>query len=192
MKTSSEQLTTAARTVSLEASANAGRIHPALLAIDDAEGHLRATAGGNSGGDMPDPTFNAVGKIDEAAKDRRRIETILTQQLGLSKELAGILANWAPNEDTQTRLRGVSLTNDDVWCANHHAHGMMETKAVGRTHCDWCTDFKQRYKILPTRWLCDVASRRRINSADIAKAIRDHAAELREKRAEAKLRNAAG
>lgn len=196
MSATTETLTQAARLISIEASANAGRIHPALLALDDAAGPLRAVGTDLKGvvqsSDHPDPTFASVGKIDEAAKDRRRVSSILTTQLNLSKELAGILANWAPDETKQAHLRGLNMSNESVWCPNHATHGMRETRGLDRQYCDWCTDFKQRHKILPTRWLCDVASRRKINSADIAKALRDAASEAREKRAEAKAQKSAG
>jgi hypothetical protein len=171
-----EQLVSASRTLALEASVNAGRITPALLALEEAAGPLSgAGSGGGSGGsDTPDPTFARVGKIDEAAADRRRVERIVLQQLALSKELTGLLAAWAPDEAAQAKARGVAMSNEDIWCPNHARHGMRETRLPEHKLCDFCDEFKREHSgLLPNRWLLDVRSRRRINSADVAKALAD-------------------
>lgn len=179
-----EQLVSAVRTLALESSQNAGRMNAALLAIDEADGPLSAAGdrGGSRGG-VPDPTFARVGKSDEAAQDRRRVERIVLQQLALSKELTGILLAWVPNERRQAELRGEQVSNEDIWCPNHAKHGMSETRAPDRRLCDFCDEFKREHNgKLPNRWLLDVRSRRKLNSADIARALTDIDAAAKAKR----------
>jgi hypothetical protein len=201
MSESRETLNRAARTIALESSVNAGRVAAALLAMDEASGPLRASSGsGASGGGKSDPTPAALGLNregdgpvryqDTSAHDRNRVEKILLRQLATSKELTGILSQWLPDEDRQKALRGVPITDDAIWCPNHQANGISETRAPGHKLCEYCDEFKRKYKgKLPNRWLLDVRQRRRINSTDEAKALNDIAVEERERRVAKKLAN---
>jgi hypothetical protein len=188
MKATKDTLISAARTVALESSVNAGRIAPALLSLEDCSGPLRAAGseGSSSSSDHPDPTFAAAGKRDEAAADRARVERLLFDMLRLSAELSNLLSSWAPDEAKQAELRGVRMSNEDMWCPNHRLHGMNENRSPGRKLCDFCDGFQREHKVLPGRWLLDVRARRRINSADLAKGVAEAKAAARREREEAK------
>lgn len=182
-----EQLVSAGRTLSLEASVNSGRMSAALLAMEAAAGPLSAGGQGSRGSDMPDPTFNSVGKEDQAADDRRRVEQIVKQQFDLSAELGVLLSAWSPNAEKQASLRGVPMSNENIWCPNHARHGMSETRAPGRKHCDFCdSTSRENDGLMPNRWLLDVKARRRVNSADIAKWRTDMVDEARDQREQRK------
>lgn len=177
-KSTREQMVSAMQALALEASLSAGRMAPALLAMEQADGPLRSSlgAGGSSGG-VSRPVEHAVGlcgpedrpvtpKRDVAAEDRRRAERLVWSMLEMSKELAGLLGAWVPDADAQSKLRGVRLDEESMWCPNHREHGIDEVRPTGRQLCGFCAGFKRKHGCLPTRWILDVRQRRRLNSAD--------------------------
>ena len=190
MSATDQQITSAASLVALEATTIAGRIPAALQAISDASGPLKASNGNSGGGDVSDPTFAALGVRDDdrgttvrdrdtASRDRRTIDRLIRRLLDDTGQVARILNGWAPDEDRQRAIRGSKATNDTIWCPNHRQHGIDTPKTPGRSLCDFCDQFRRDHKdpnsgqgLLPNRWLLDVHARRRVNSADLAHAVK--------------------
>lgn len=201
-KSTREQLVSAMQALALESSLNAGRMSPALLAMDQADGPLRSpsNAGGVSGGEPATPVERAVGLggpedrpprplSDVAADDRRRAERLVESMLAMSKELAGLLGAWMPDAEAQAKLRGVRLDEESMWCPNHRAHGIDEVRPPGRQLCIFCSWFKRKHGCLPTRWILDVRQRRRLNSADELHELELQREAARLEREEKKARN---
>lgn len=145
------------------------RIHDALRVIADATGGVsaRPTVGGGGttspkGSGISDPTARGAGVRDPARDDRRRIEQLIRELLDNSRRLSAIVDRYDPPAALQAALRGdATVTNDNLWCPNHLAHGHREPRGKGRTYCDWCDGTKRRFGRLPTARLIDAHGRGR-------------------------------
>lgn len=187
-----DQLTEATRILALQATANAGYVRPALAALNDASGALKAASSGPRGkGSHSDPTPGALGlngdhdngrirsAVDPASRDRDEIDRIILRMLGDSARLHHLLATWAPDPEQAAT----------IWCDNHKRHGIEVPRHGNHMHCQFCDSFARQHtdpdtgkKLYPNRWLLDVHARRRVNSADLAKAARDIVSDNRETR----------
>ena len=62
--------------------------------------------------------------------------------------------------------------DDDVWCPNCQTHRVATVRGHNRKHCDWCTDVKIAWGVLPNAALFHMRSyKQRLTEADYGRAL---------------------
>jgi len=108
--------------------------------------------------DTTDPTGDAATSPDPAAAAARKIDGTLVQLAALARVLVVEITAWAPPSNEMQHPDPSATTAPDGWCAScwrdDHAHQPITVRGVTSIPyyagvCQWCGDFRARYKSLP-------------------------------------------